>query len=97
MKNSEKIKILKQNIVKLINNTKNTDEEFLFNFAKIQRKEMQIEISKGEIKGLINNILFELNHEKLINYDSFTEFLDEANPINNDFYNQYKSLFNDLI
>ena len=58
MLNSEKIKILKQNLIKLIKNSENIDENYIFNFAKKQRKEMQIEISKGELKSIVNSILY---------------------------------------
>ena len=57
MTNSEKIQILKDNIKSLIINLKIDDENYLFNFAKQQAKEMQIEITKGELKVIVNNII----------------------------------------
>ena len=57
MNNSEKLQILKNSIISIIQNTMTVDEIYLFNFAKQQAKEMRIEISKGEIKSIICNIL----------------------------------------
>ena len=57
MHNEEKIQILKENIINYIKNSKSIDENLIFNFAKQQAKEMQIEISKGEIKSIVYDIL----------------------------------------
>ena len=57
MSNTEKIKILKENIKNLIKNSTDIDENYIFNFAKQQAKEMRIEITKGEIKTIINELL----------------------------------------
>jgi len=57
MSNTEKIKILKENIKNLIKNSIDIDENYIFNFAKQQAKEMRIEITKGEIKTIINELL----------------------------------------
>lgn len=57
MSNSEKIQILKENIKNYIINSKILDENCIFNFAKQQAKEMRIEISKGEIKSIIYEII----------------------------------------
>lgn len=99
MQNSEKIKILKQNIIKLLKNSKNIDEHHLFIFAKRQRKEMQIEISKGELKSLITNMLVEFKQEELFDYDSslkYEDFLDDLSP-QNEFWPYNNRVFNDLL
>ena len=57
MRNSEKIQILKEKIFNYIRSSLNIDENLVFNFAKQQAKEMQIEISKGEIKSIVYDIL----------------------------------------
>ena len=57
MTNSEKIQILKENLKSYINNLTNTDEGCVFNFAKAQAKEMKIEISKGEIRSIITELM----------------------------------------
>ena len=74
MKNSDKIQILKENIVNYIKNTKDADENLVFNFAKIQAKEMKIEITKGEIKSIVINILNSINNSTKKDYDY--EYLD---------------------
>ena len=60
MSNSEKIKILKENIKNYITNNQ-VDENAIFIFAKQQAMEMRIEISKGEIKSIIYEILAIIN------------------------------------
>lgn len=57
MSNTEKIKILKENIKNLIKNSIDIDENYIFNFAKQQVKEMRIEITMGEIKSIIYDII----------------------------------------
>lgn len=57
MTNAEKIIILKENIKNLILNSQNSDENYIFEFAKQQAKEMRIEISKGELKGIVFNMI----------------------------------------
>ena len=57
MLNAEKIQILKDNITKFIIYSKNIDEKYIFDYAKQQAKDMQIEISKGAIKSLIYDII----------------------------------------
>lgn len=57
MSNSEKIKILKENIKNYITNNQDIDENTIFTFAKQQSKEMRIEITKGEIKSIVYEIL----------------------------------------
>lgn len=74
MKNSDKIQILKENIINYIKNTKDADENLVFNFAKIQAKEMKIEITKGEIKSIVINILNSINNSTKKDYDY--EYLD---------------------
>ena len=69
MSNSEKIQILKDNIKNHIINSKIIDEILIFNFAKQQSKEMKIEISKGEIKSIIYEILI-LTKEKTKNFEN---------------------------
>lgn len=61
MTNSEKIQILKENIFNFINDAKILDENVIFNFAKQEAKEMRIEITKGEIKSIVYEILATTN------------------------------------
>ena len=51
MQNSEKIKILKQNIMRLAKNEHEINEDDLFTFAKIQRKEIPNGTTIRDIKG----------------------------------------------
>lgn len=71
MLNHEKIKILKENIFVFIQNTKNFDENHIFEYAKQQAKEMRIEISKGELKSIIYVIIYTITSSK----NNFSEFL----------------------
>ena len=57
MLNAEKIQKLKDIIEKYIFYSKTIDENYIFDFAKQQAKQMQIEISKGAIKSIIYDIL----------------------------------------
>ena len=57
MLNCKKIEILKQNIADLIKGSNEIDENTIFDFAKQQAKEMRIEITKGEIKSIVINII----------------------------------------
>lgn len=70
MSNTEKIKILKENIKNIIKNSIDIDENYIFNFAKQQAKEMRIEITKGEIKTIINELL-------IISKNKPKDFLDD--------------------
>lgn len=63
MTNAEKIQILKENIQICLNNSKNINETEIFNYAKQRAKEMQIEITKGEIRSIINEILLYYKEE----------------------------------
>lgn len=58
MRNKDKIKILKQNIIKLMNNSKNIDEKSIYIFAKQQAKVIDLEISRGEIKSIIYEVYY---------------------------------------
>lgn len=75
MSNAEKIEILKQNIKNFIINLKIDEENSIFNFAKQQAKEMRIEITMGEIKSIIydiiNSIKIRSNHYILEQSDDF--------------------------
>lgn len=57
MLNSEKIQKLKNEISKLIVNLEIYNEDYLFKFATQQTKEMQIEITMGELKSIIASLL----------------------------------------
>lgn len=70
MTNAEKIVVLKENIKNLIINLNINDENYIFKFAKQQAKEMRIEISKGELKGIIYEII---NLISSSNNDDFSE------------------------
>ena len=95
MKNSEKIQILKENIVNYIKNLRSVDENHIFNFAKLQAKEMRIEITKGEIKSIINNIISSL-HVQANNIDYFEHELSyDLNQFQS--FNEFKNPFNDLL
>jgi len=87
MLNSSKIENLKLFIINQIKNAEIFDENYIFNLAKNYVKENKIEITKGEIKSIINNLINELKNNDKINkideelyYRNKIEF--EQNPIN---------------
>jgi len=88
MLNSEKIGNLRNMIINYINNAEIFDENYIFNLSKNYVKKHNIEITKGEIKSIINNIIQELkNCEKIKNLDNElyykNKFEFEKNPIKN--------------
>ncbi|MBO5954729.1 MAG: hypothetical protein J6Q13_02025 [Clostridia bacterium] len=60
MSNADKIEILKENIIIFIKTKETLDENAIFNFAKQQAKEMKIEITMGEIKSIIYDLINEI-------------------------------------
>lgn len=60
MLNSEKIGNLRNMIINYINNAEIFDENCIFTMAKNYVKENKIEITKGEIKSIINNLILDL-------------------------------------
>jgi len=87
MENSNKIQLLKNIIINYIKNAEIIDENYFFTMAKNYVKENKIEITKGEIKSIINNLINELknnNKIKAINEELYyrNEIEFEKNPIN---------------
>ena len=73
MLNPNTIENLKNTIINYIKNTEIFDENYIFTLAKNYAKENEIEISKGEIKTIINNLIIELkNNKKFENIDNET-------------------------
>lgn len=71
MLNSQKKENLINEIKNIINNSEIIDENYIFTFAKNYTKEHSIEISKGEIKSIINNLINQFkNNGKIKNIDS---------------------------
>ena len=67
MLNSNKIENLINEIKYIIKSNEIFDENYIFNYAKNYAKENNIEISKGEIKCIINNTIIELKNSNIIN------------------------------
>lgn len=89
MQNHQKIKTLKNEIKNYIKNMIEIDENLVFNFAKQQAKEMKIEISKGEVKSIVYEIISKLkeanrsyNYNEIYNDPDFHSFSAE-NPYYN--------------
>ena len=81
MQNSQKLQLL-QNKIKEHIACSNIGAEQAFEFAKKLAKEMQIEISKGELKIIVNNIFLLNKHSQ----NSYTDEYDE-NPLKDLMYN----------
>ena len=64
MLNSNKIEKLKNIIKTYISSAEMFDENYIFSLAKNYVKENQIEITKGEIKCIINNLINEITNSK---------------------------------
>lgn len=90
MTNAEKIQILKDNIANIIKNTMQVDENYIFNFAKQQAKEMQIEITKGEIKSIVYDVLNSIsftstNELKDFSQNQMQDLLETKEPFDFDY------------
>ena len=60
MTNSDKILKLQENIYYIFKKNDSFDENQIYNFAKQQAKEMKIEITMGEIKSIIYDLINEI-------------------------------------
>ena len=91
MLNSTKIENLKSLIINQIKGSEIFDENHVFTLAKNYAKENNIEISKGEIRSIINSLIILLkNQGKIKNLDNTTYY---SNNIEYN-YNPIKDLYN---
>ena len=83
MLNHSKIENLKNVIINYIENTEIFDENYIFTMSKNYVKENNIEISKGEIKSIISNLINELKNKEKIQQNVDLYYKNEVEFNNN--------------